>query len=136
MSEAGFVGWGKAPSLPPNLFSPQAADDRSGALPNGLQTQCPGCGSMKLYRDGSQKSSFGVRIQKYLCLDCGAKFSDKADLALAKKTAVEYLKTLNVQDNNIDAVQISEYALGEQKALDYKAQRESCVLHGVKGESN
>jgi len=40
---------------------------------NGLR--CPECGSTRLYRDGMRYLSSGQTVQRYLCRDCGYRFS-------------------------------------------------------------
>jgi len=41
------------------------------------QTCCPECGSIKLYRDGFRYPLNGKPIQRWLCRDCGYRFSRK-----------------------------------------------------------
>jgi hypothetical protein len=38
--------------------------------------QCPECQSQRQYKDGVRKTSFGD-VQRYLCRDCGYRFSEK-----------------------------------------------------------
>lgn len=38
---------------------------------------CPQCGSQRLYRDGLRRLSDGLEIQRWLCRDCGYRFSER-----------------------------------------------------------
>ncbi|MGB9671723.1 MAG: IS1/IS1595 family N-terminal zinc-binding domain-containing protein, partial [Candidatus Bathyarchaeales archaeon] len=38
-------------------------------------TRCPECGSERLYRDGLRYLSDGEAVQRWLCRDCGFRFS-------------------------------------------------------------
>ena len=46
----------------------------------GVSPLCPQCGSKKVWRDGLRYSLFGDRIQRWLCRDCGFRFSDSHDV--------------------------------------------------------
>ena len=37
---------------------------------------CPLCGSQRVWRDGTRRTRSGRRIQRYLCRDCGFRFTD------------------------------------------------------------
>jgi len=37
---------------------------------------CPECGSTRLFKDGKHKLSDGSKVQRYLCRDCGYRFTD------------------------------------------------------------
>ena len=37
---------------------------------------CPECGSTRLFKDGKRKLSDGSKVQRYLCRDCGYRFTD------------------------------------------------------------
>jgi integrase len=51
----------------------------------GSNPLCPQCGSNKLYRDGLRYPMFGDPIQRWLCRDCGLRFSDAEDVERAKE---------------------------------------------------
>jgi integrase len=78
---------------------------------NNPKLQCPECGSIGFFRNGSARSDFDVRIQRYICRSCGRRFSDPDDLKRAKQTADNYLQTLNlkVADTNIESSQVCVY---------------------------
>jgi DNA-directed RNA polymerase subunit M/transcription elongation factor TFIIS len=39
---------------------------------------CPECGSKRLYKDGKRKISNGEKVQRWLCRDCGYRFSESS----------------------------------------------------------
>ncbi|MEM2968653.1 MAG: tyrosine-type recombinase/integrase [Candidatus Bathyarchaeia archaeon] len=47
---------------------------------------CPQCKSEKLWRDGLRHSALGDEIQRWLCRDCGLRFSDPEDVQKAWST--------------------------------------------------
>ena len=69
---------------------------------------CPECGTTKVFRNGTAKSNFNVKIQRYVCRFCGRRFSDQDDLKKARAVAESYLsyEHLNVKDNNNRSVQV------------------------------
>lgn len=62
--------------------------DRKSNLSESANTSplCPECGSSRVWRAGSRYSAFGDRIQRWLCRDCGIRFSDSRDVARAWST--------------------------------------------------
>ena len=46
---------------------------------------CPQCGSNRIYRDGIRYLTNGENIQRWLCRDCGLRFSDAKDVERAKE---------------------------------------------------
>ncbi len=44
---------------------------------SAVQFVCPECGSNRLYRDGLRYISEGEAVQRWLCRDCGYRFSEK-----------------------------------------------------------
>jgi predicted RNA-binding Zn-ribbon protein involved in translation (DUF1610 family) len=76
--------------------------------------KCPQCGSKKTWKDGIRETAFGD-VQRYLCRNCGYRFSEKkAELPLKVNSRQSI--------NTCDAL-ISEYRLNailqEAKKLDY-----------------
>ena len=67
--------------------------------PAGTSPLCPQCGSRKLWRDGLRYSPFGDRIQRWLCRNCGFRFSDSDDVqrALSAFERVERVDTKAVK---------------------------------------
>src|SRR5208283_5631668 len=46
----------------------------------GVSPQCPHCNSKKIWRDSIRHSVFGDKIQRWLCRECGLRFSDPDDI--------------------------------------------------------
>lgn len=44
--------------------------------------KCPSCGSNRLFKDGLRKLADGSKIQRYLCRDCGYRFSNLRRMGL------------------------------------------------------
>ncbi|MCJ7425503.1 tyrosine-type recombinase/integrase [Candidatus Bathyarchaeota archaeon] len=65
----------------------------------GTSPLCPQCGSTKLWRDGLRYSPFGDRIQRWLCRNCGFRFSDPDDVQRAWSTfeSVERIHTKSLK---------------------------------------
>ena len=74
----------------------ERADCSAGASP-----LCPQCGSKKVWRDALRYSSFGDKIQRWLCRDCGVRFSDPIDVKNAWSTREKATKFSS--DNEIKA---------------------------------
>ena len=64
------------------------------------QILCPQCGSKRLYKDGLRYLKDGTTVQRYLCRDCGYRFSDPNMLQHVQKVQALNLKTLNGLSNN------------------------------------
>lgn len=84
--------------------------------------QCPECGSSKVFRNGTAKSNFDVKIQRYVCRSCGRRFSDPDDLKKAKAVADSFLpyEGLKVKDKNKQASQVCAL-IGDAKNLTLEA---------------
>ena len=59
------------------------AGAKLGKLPSeedaGVRPQCPSCGSAKIWRDGLRwNEEKTAQVQRYLCRDCGFRFSEKS----------------------------------------------------------
>jgi len=52
----------------------------------GASPLCPQCGSAKIWRDALRYSVYGDKIQRWLCRDCGVRFSDPKDVKNAWST--------------------------------------------------
>jgi integrase/recombinase XerD len=65
-----------APSLPaqPSRSQPQLNETQNGLC-------CPECGSTRLYRDGLRYVKDGTAIQRYLCRNCGYRFTEPKNKA-------------------------------------------------------
>jgi integrase len=73
----------------------------------GTSPLCPQCGSKKLWRDGLRYSPFGDRIQRWLCRNCGYRFSDSDDVqrALSAFERVERVDTKAVKGRGDKALE-------------------------------
>src|SRR3989304_3619539 len=47
--------------------------------------ECPKCNSKKIWKDGIRETEFGS-VQRFLCRDCGVRFSDKSNIELAQSS--------------------------------------------------
>ncbi|MGA3290552.1 MAG: tyrosine-type recombinase/integrase [Candidatus Bathyarchaeia archaeon] len=65
----------------PNSGKSEREDCSAGASP-----LCPQCGSAKIWRDALRYSVYGDKIQRWLCRDCGVRFSDPKDVKNAWST--------------------------------------------------
>jgi transposase-like protein len=78
----------------------------------GTSPLCPQCPSKKLWRDGLRYEMFGYPIQRWLCRDCGLRFSDSFDAQKAKKTvetvAMIETKLLKSKDGIVSTRQICD----------------------------
>ncbi len=74
-------------------------DVNNGKSPSASETNavtnCPQCKSQKVWRDGNRQY-YGQKIQRWICRDCGLRFSDPNELQQAKK-AVEILSTVDTK---------------------------------------
>jgi integrase len=92
----------------------------------GTNPSCPQCGSKKLWRDGLRYSIFGDEIQRWLCRDCGLRFSDPRDVQRAWSTfeRVERIesKALKSGDDKVTTRQIcvteTKNLAAEQKTME------------------
>lgn len=97
---------------------------------------CPECGSKKVFCNGTARSTFDVSIQRYICRECGRRFSDPDDLKKAKEMAATYatyLTTdLNISDSNKEGAQIS--AIPQDKAKNLVAVETQKTISVSQGE--
>jgi integrase len=84
----------------------------------GANLMCPHCRSRKLWRNGYRYTPFDDKIQRWLCCNCGRRFSDPQDVEKAWST-LEHLervesKSLKSRD---DKDNISQICVTETKNL-------------------
>ncbi len=76
----------------------------------GISPLCPQCKNKRAWKDGTRTSMFGCKIQRWLCRDCGLKFSDPKDMMKANTIleSVETVETksLKTPDNKVSSAQI------------------------------
>ncbi len=59
---------------------------------------CPRCRSSKLWRDGVRRTVFGDEIQRWLCRDCGVRFSDPNDV---QKSWSKFEEITRIQEQSL-----------------------------------
>jgi rubredoxin len=91
--------------------------DSAGTSP--LNLSCPKCGSKKLWRDGNRFSLFGDKIQRWLCRNCGHRFSDPEDVQKAWST-LERIETVDTKSLKswADKVTTRQICVTETKNLE------------------
>jgi len=84
----------------------------------GVSPLCPHCGSNKHWRDALRYSAFGDKIQRWLCRDCGLRFSDPNDVKNAWSTREKADRTSsNVIKASDDLVITRQICVTETKNL-------------------
>jgi len=94
---------------------------------NGPEVQCPSCSSKRLFKDGWRKLSDGSKAQRYLCRDCGYRFTDPSHRN-GKIHEASYLNsssnTIGIEDEDLSragfrsetgVVTLMEKSLSEEK---------------------
>ena len=85
-------------SSPDGIFGIKAGS-KSCKLPSdedtGTSSLCPQCGSKNIWRDGTRSQMFGDKIQRWLCRDCGSRFSDPSDVK--QEEAVETVEMIETE---------------------------------------
>jgi integrase/ribosomal protein L37AE/L43A len=81
----------------------------------GASPLCPQCGSNKLWRDGLRYSPFGDKIQRWLCRNCGFRFSDSHDV---ERSWSAFERLQRVQTKSLKA------------KVDIVSDRQICVSEG------
>jgi integrase len=105
----------------------------------GANPPCPQCGSRKLWRDGLRYPMFGNQIQRWLCRDCGLRFSDPEDVQKAWSTfeRIETIesKSLKSRNDKVTTRQIcvkeTKNLVAEQKTMLEVPQRTEVYLKGA-----
>jgi integrase len=75
-------------------------------METNVETKCPQCGSTKLFRDGNRYTKEGKAIQRWLCRNCGYRFSNNNEKTI----------TLNIKTSKNTVSQLC--AILEAKKLD------------------
>jgi integrase len=128
MTETGLVGErsaGLAQASPGCVFGGRVSGGKSELVAGsavGASSQiphCPECHSSKLWRDGQRYPMFGDAIQRWLCRECGHRFSDPkgAEAALKALERDRSLETKTLKsDLNISSGR--QICVSETKNLD------------------
>ncbi len=106
----------------------------AGASP--LNPPCPKCNSTKIWRDAKRYTVFGDEIQRWLCRDCGLRFSDPADVkkswSTQEKTARSELSNeIKMTD---DLVSTRQICVTETKNLGAEQQSTEVLRRNQTGE--
>jgi integrase len=97
----------------------ESAQDSAGTSP-----LCPQCSSKQAWRDGTRSPMFGDPIQRWLCRECGLRFSDPNDVLEAKKAieTIEMIETKSLKTPN-DKVVNYQICVTETKNLVAEQQK-------------
>ena len=107
----GMAGLTQQATTANRIFGTEAGPNngKSGRMSRsaGASPLCPQCGSKTLWRDGLRYSLFGDRIQRWLCRNCGLRFSDPRDVqrALSAFERVERVDTKAVKGRGDKALE-------------------------------
>ena len=105
----------------PDVFGTKAGS-KSCKLPSeedtGNSPLCPQCRSKKVWRAGLRYELCGSQIQRWLCRDCGLRFSDPNDVQKAREAveSVERIETKSLRSRN-DNVFTRQLCVTETKNL-------------------
>jgi integrase/ribosomal protein L37AE/L43A len=85
---------------------------------NSSSPLCPHCNSKKVWRDGSRYNIFDDKIQRWLCKECGHRFSDPEDTQKVRNMfeRVEMVDTKSLKSKD-DIVATSQICVTETKNL-------------------
>ena len=80
-----------------------------------MAERCPGCGSKILYRDGMRYLNSGDSVQRWLCRDCGYRFSDpgKSYKQCQTNTERQVCEFLTEDSKNLSATEIIRTVAGD-----------------------
>ena len=116
------------------LCKPEPANDSAGVSP--LNSPCPQCGSRKLWRDAKRYTVYGDEIQRWLCRDCGLRFSDPNDIKRSWSTQEKAARSES--DNEIkmtsDLVSSCQICVKETKNLVAEQQTTEVLRRNQTGE--
>jgi len=74
---------------------------------------CPECGSTRLFKDGKRKLADGSKVQRYLCRDCGYRFTDpnKRQIIKIRNNIESYAATLRAVTKLVEVKEETEGSL-------------------------
>jgi hypothetical protein len=77
--------------------------------------KCTECGSEKLFKDGQRQLSNGMKTQRFLCRDCGYRFSDpkKSYKECQTNTKRQVCELLTEDSKNLSATEIIRTVAGD-----------------------
>jgi integrase/ribosomal protein L37AE/L43A len=108
-------------SSPDCMFGSKAGSKSCKSPPEGdagASPLCPHCHSKKVWRDAFRYSVNGDKIQRWLCRDCGLRFSDPNDVQKSRE-AVESVETIETKSlkSRSDKVFTRQICVTETKNL-------------------
>ena len=116
-----------AESLLKASFSESQLKNNTTSIKNSENTRsnppvsCPQCGSDRVWRDAKRYTRFGDEIQRWLCRDCGRRFSDPKDVEKAWSTLERSKRAERVESKSLksgdDIVTSSQICVTETKNL-------------------
>ena len=60
--------------------------------PEIREVKCPVCGSKRVWRDGLRYLTNGEEVQRYICRDCGYRFSDPSKISKRRSSDSFYCR--------------------------------------------
>ena len=87
--------------------------------------QCPECNSQKTWKDGVRKTKYG-HVQRYLCRDCGFRFSSNVFSNFLKKSDVVFKGGSELPDSGFDSSDVQPVNFLSRK----KPQNNSALMFG------
>ena len=109
--------------------------ERSGVGASFQIPHCPKCDSSKLWKDGLRYLMFGDPVQRWLCRDCGHRFSDPEDVQKAWE-AVERVQTIEAKSlkSSVGIVSSCQICVSETKNLVAEQQTVEVLQSNGNGE--
>ncbi len=97
------------------------SEEDTGTSP--LTPSCPQCNSKKLWRDAKRYTALGYEIQRWLCRDCGLRFSDPNDVKKSwshqeKAVRNEIKMTSDLLSNRQICVEETKNLVAEQQTTE------------------
>ncbi len=98
--------------------NPCKSEPIEGSISINTNPACPQCKSKKVWRDGSRYNIFDDKIQRWLCKECGHRFSDPEDVQKVRSMfeRVEMVDTKSLKSKD-DIVATSQICVTETKNL-------------------
>jgi integrase len=102
----------------------------------GSSPLCPKCRSARVWRDALRYTVFGDKIQRWLCRDCGLRFSDPNDVkrSWSKREEEERLLTANEIKASGDYIVSRQICVTETKNLAAEHQNTEVLRRNENGE--
>ncbi len=102
----------------------------------GASPLCPHCGSAKVWRDAFRYTVFGDKIQRWLCRECGLRFSDPNDVKNAWSTQekITRISSGNELKATSDLVTTRQICVTETKNLAAEQQTTEVLRRNETGD--